>query len=438
MGQLANGRMRLARRFAAPVVALALIAALLLLLNSPTRLLASMVSPTAMSILLGLNAIVLVWRIVSVVHAFFDGRYVPKPGRVGTVGLIAILVAVLAPHALANAWGTAAQAAFASVFTNESGPDGPDPGFIDRGPAGNERINILIVGVDSAPGRTETLTDSLMVVSVDPVGKTISMASMPRDLVGVPLGNGNTFSPKINSLMSYADRHPEQFPEGGMRSLENAMGALLGIPIHYYAKLDFTGFVKLVDAVGGVDINVKKAFFDPKYDGRGGVNEPGVHGWGVTAGPNHFNGWEALAYARSRYAPGESDFTRAARQQEILLAIKDRVMSGGSVFTRLPDMFEALGSLVTTDIPTSRLPDLAALADDMKSSNTYRAVLNRPIVKTGGTVPIYGSVQIPVLDEILAVARKLFPPPGETPESWPPPKATPAPKGTPTPAPLPS
>ena len=92
---------------------------------------------------------------------------------------------------------------------------------------------------------------------------------MPRDLIDTPLGNGDIFGPKLNSLMSYADRHPKHFPKGGMRTLEDAVGALLDIPIHYYARLDFRGFIKMVDAVGGVDIVAPRAFEDPGYDGYG-------------------------------------------------------------------------------------------------------------------------------------------------------------------------
>ena len=145
----------------------------------------------------------------------------------------------------------------------------------------------------------------MMVASLDPVGHTVSLLSLPRDLIDMPLGNGDTFGPKLNSLMSYADRNPKQFPKGGMRTLEDAVGALLDIPIHYYARLDFRGLIKMVDAVGGVDIVAPRAFEDPGYDGYG----LGRKGFSITAGKHHLDGADALAYARSRKALGESDFT---------------------------------------------------------------------------------------------------------------------------------
>lgn len=417
LGQLINGRLRIARWFALPAILLLAISALIVAANSPARLFASLISPSVMNVALALNLIVLGWRLASVAHAFFDRRYEGRPGRLGVVGLALILTAVVAPHAIANAWGNDAKAAFGNIFAGarETGAAREASATTD-GPNLNERVNILVVGVDSFPGRTEKLTDSLMVVSIDPVGQTVSMISIPRDIVKAPLGNGNVFGPKINSLMSYADRHPAQFPSGGIRALEVAIGTTLGLHIHYFARMDFVGFVKLIDSVGGVDIDVLRAFHDPKYDGLG-VNPPNVFGWGVTLGPHHFNGFEALAYARSRYAIGESDFTRAARQQEILLALRTKLMSAGSLLGNAPSMFEALGSLVSTDLPTDRLPDFAAIADELDSASIYRMVLGHPLVMPAND-PRLGSVQTLDLPAIRAAVEAIAPPPGQTPVPW--------------------
>jgi LCP family protein required for cell wall assembly len=431
-GQLFNGRRRLARWFALPALLLVVIVVLLLATRSPTRLLATIVSPNVMGLLLALNAVILAWRVASVIHAFFDGRYPVWSGRAGAAGLAFVLAAVVVPHGVANAWGSTAQTTFAQIFAGER-PNGPGAlvAATDPGPGPDERVNILVVGVDKTPQRAATLTDTLMVVSVDPVGETVTMVSLPRDLVRVPLDGGNVFGPKLNALMAYADRHPEEFPRGGMRTLQDAIGALLGIRIHYYAQLDFFGFVKLVDAVGGVDIEVKKGFYDETYDGLG-VNRKGVRGWGVEAGLQHFDGWEALAYARVRKADGESDFSRAGRQQEVMLALRDRVMADGSLLMNLPALLAALGDLVTTDIPTDRLPDLAAVADEMEPDAVVRAIIKKPLIKSGGLDPLYGSVQVPDLEAILAVSKSLFPPPGQMPIPWPTPDPTPVPTSAPT------
>jgi LCP family protein required for cell wall assembly len=282
--------------------------------------------------------------------------------------------------------------------------------------------------VDKLPWRTATLTDGMMVVSLDPVGNTVSMLSLPRDLINVPLGNGDVFGPKLNSLMSYADRNEDEFPEGGLAALQDAVGALLGIDIHYYARIDFYGFVDIVDAVGGVDITVKDGFSDPEYTSFGHRG----HGWSIEAGKHHLDGVNALAFARARKGAGESDFTRAGRQQQVLLALRDAVTKDGSLLWELPQLLELVGDLVTTDIPVSRLPAFAAVVDEIDDDAVVRAVIRHPLVKSKSTQ--YGSSLIPNVEAIQEVAAKLFPPPGGDPQPWPTPKptATPKPASTPT------
>jgi LCP family protein required for cell wall assembly len=294
--------------------------------------------------------------------------------------------------------------------------EGEDP---PPGPGPDERLNVLVVGVDAAPGRSSVLTDTMMVVSFDPVGKTASMVSLPRDLVNVPLGNGDEFGPKLNSLMSYADHHREEFPAGGLRTLQDAIGALLGIPIHYHATMEFEGFIHMVDAVGGVDIVVPKAIEDPGYDGFGA----GERGWSITKGRHHLDGANALAYARSRKSAGESDFTRAGRQQQIIVALKDSATDGGSVFWKLPGLLGAVGDSIRTDLPIERLPQLAAAIDEMRSGGITRAIIRHPLVRSIDTR--YGSSLQPDLPAIRAVAADLFPAPGGEPQPWP----TPEPSG---------
>ena len=429
LGQLANGRSRLARRLLAPVLLAIGVVVIALFLSSPTRLLASMIPPSTMTALLVVNALVLLWRLFATLHAFFDRRYPSTTGRAGLIGLIVLVAAVSAPHALAHIYGSAARDTFARIFETSAGrPDGSGGTAVDPSPASGQRINILIVAIDKIPGRLATLTDTMMVVSVDPVGETVSMLSVPRDLVGVPLGNGDDFGPKLNSLMAYADRNPTEFPNGGMRTLQDAIGTLLQIRIDYYAQMDFIGFVKMIDAVGGVDIVVEHGFDDPTYDGYG----LGQFGWKVEAGPQHFDGNNALAYARARKAGGESDFTRAARQQEILVALRDKLASAGSLLFGLPDLLEAIGEYVRTDVPTGRLPELAAVSDEMGPNAIVRAVIQPPLVKSGGRNHPLGSVQIPQIPEIRAMAAGLFTDPGTPPIPWPSPEATaPPPSGAP-------
>ena len=417
LGQAFNRRQRLSLLFLIPSLLIAVVVGVVWATQTPTRIAAWAVAPAVLAALLTLNALVLVWRLLAVGQAFLDTRRHGPTGRLGVVGIAVIALLVVIPHLAVYRYGSAFGEAFEQIFQTPSlAVDGEEP---PPGPGPDDRMNVLVVGVDAAPGRSSVLTDTMMVVSFDPVGKTASMVSLPRDLVNVPLGNGNEFGPKINSLMSYADRHRKEFPKGGLQTLQDAVGALLGIPIHYHATMEFEGFIRMVDAVGGVDIDVKRAIDDPGYDGFGA----GQRGWSITEGRHHLDGANALAYARSRKSAGESDFTRAGRQQQIIMALKDSATDGGSVFWKLPGLLTAVGDSIRTDLPVDRLPQLAAAIDEMGKGGITRAVIRHPLVRSVDTR--YGSSLQPDVAAIQAVAAELFPAPGVEPQPWP----TPEPSG---------
>jgi LCP family protein required for cell wall assembly len=423
LGQALNRNRPAAKWFLVPTGVLVGLIGLLVLTTSPAILLTRAIEPNALQGLLVLNVLILIWRLAALGQAFLDRRQSGGFGRLGIIGLVLLVLLTTVPHAIANSWGTTAGASFARIFAPATGSAGTPGAVATPAPDLQKRINVLVTGIDKTPWRTATLTDSMMVISLDPIGKTVTMVSLPRDLVGVPLGNGDNYGPKLNSLMSFADRNPKDYPRGGIKTLATAVGALLGIPIDYYARIDFAGFVKLVNAIGGVDILVKDGFNDPLYDGIG-FNKKG---YAITAGQHHFNGYEALAYARSRQAAGESDFKRADRQQEILVAIRAKMLSGGSLLWQVPSLLDAVGDLITTDIPVGLLPTLATIADEMGAGGITRTVLRYPLVKPGRNQ--YGSIQIPDLKAILKVSGGLFSEPGVPPTPWDPnPKPSTAPK----------
>lgn len=429
LGQLSNGRRRLAAVFLVPSLILLGIALLLWVTQSPARLAAWVVSPSVMNTLLTLSLLVLALRLVSVGQAFLDTRWHGPTGRLGIIGIALILAAVVLPHLMAWRYGTVAADTFSRVFRSGAvaGATTVPP---DAEPALDERVNILLIGVDALPWRPATLTDTMMVVSLDPVGKTISMVSIPRDLINVPLGGDDIYGPKLNSLMSYVDAHPRDFDKDGIGMLRQAIGELLGIDVHYYAKMDFIGFVKMIDAVGGVDIAVAEGFDDPTYDGFGFKEK----GFSIEAGDHHLNGYEALAYARARKAAGESDFTRAGRQQQILVGLRDTVTrNGGDLLFQIPDLLAAVGDTIVTDLPPERLPELAAIVDEIGDGDVTRVVIRHPLVKSRNTR--YGSSLDPKVAEIRKVAARLFSPPGTPPTPWPTPEPTATPKPTRTPTP---
>jgi LCP family protein required for cell wall assembly len=408
LGQLVNRETRLAAIFAAPVVALLLVLWLVLQLDGPASLAARLVAPPVIGAVLTLNGLVLLWRLAAVGQAFLDRRFGTRPTGRGWLGLALLMAFVAVPHGIGNVVGTAASSTYERVFSGGVGEATSPPG-----PGSTERLNVLVVGLDAAPGRTAVLTDTLMVVSLDPVGRTVTMLSIPRDTIRVPLGNGDVYGPKINSLLGYAGRHPKEFPDGPFAALERAVGTLLGIEIHYRAEADLAGFVRMVDALGGVDVEVTRPIEDPMYDGYG-LGKPG---WSIDAGPQHLDGLNALAYTRSRYATGESDFSRAERQQQVLVAIRDAAVRGDSLLFRLPALLDAVGDSVRTNLPPERLPELAAIAQEIDAERIVRIVIRKPLVR--GARNRYGSVQVPDVEAIRAVAARAFGEPGVPPEPWP-------------------
>jgi anionic cell wall polymer biosynthesis LytR-Cps2A-Psr (LCP) family protein len=178
----------------------------------------------------------------------------------------------------------------------------------------------------------------------------------------------------------------------------------------------------MVDAVGGVDVNVKRPLADPLYGGFG-VGP----GWTITKGKHHLDGANALAYARIRRATGENDFTRAARQQEVLVGLRNQAVKGGNLLFGLPGLLDAVGGAVRTDVPPAILPQLAALAEEIGGERTTQAVLTSPMVKSGGRGHPYGSVVIPVPSRIAEMVAIVFPEPGTEPGPWPPTEGATAP-----------
>src|SRR4029079_352358 len=126
-----------------------------------------------------------------------------------------------------------------------------------------------------------------LVASLDPTTGDLAMVSFPRDLSRLPTPGGKRFDAKINSLITYAERHPGQYPGGGMAALMDQVGFLLGAKVDYYASVDLDGFRRLIDRVGGVTVNVQTAIDDPAY---GGWDTPGKVGFKLSTGQHTLDG----------------------------------------------------------------------------------------------------------------------------------------------------
>ncbi len=290
----------------------------------------------------------------------------------------------------------------------------------------SKRLDILLVGLDSGrPGERTYLTDTMMVVSIDPVSGRLAFISLPRDTVNVPLPGsdefakarsvfGDDYAGRINSLYITARLRDDVFPGNdqhrGYRALMGALSELYQLDIQYYVAVDLNSFRGAVNAFGGLVVDVQLPLFDTRYaaaDGRGKLKLY------VPPGIQLMNGQEALAYARSRKST--SDFDRAARQQYVVEALKDQVdveslLVPGTI-SELRGQFE---EYVTTNIPAKLLPQLVLLATDLDTSKPESLVLS-PEKGYGVTATNYDIR--PNLSRIRKAVRNVFKSSSKTPAS---------------------
>lgn len=283
-----------------------------------------------------------------------------------------------------------------------------------------ERINILLLGIDRRGEKNwSRLTDTIIIVSVDPANKTAVMLSIPRDLqVAIP-GNGED---RINTVNGKGET--QDYPGGGPALLKRTIEADFGIPIDYYIMIDFKGFVQIIDTLGGIDITVAKALTDTKYPDP--LPEDPYHYKTIQfdAGPQHMDGARALEYARSRMST--TDFDRAKRQQELLKAIRNKALNL-SLIPKIPSLLAALKDSVKTDMAVDEMLNLAGLAPQIDLGSLKQLVLEKPYV-FGYKRPDGAQVQLPKWDLIQPALAELFATPAVVVQ----PTATPAPP-TPTP-----
>ncbi len=382
-----------------------------------------LLNPDVIAALLVIEGLLVVWRLAAVLDAYRRGQ---GRGRERGAALTAVaLVFVLVPSVYAAYLTDVARQAAIAVFSPGEEPWVPNPGTTgdrddDFGVAPTPsvapslapelgRFTVLLIGLDSGPNRGHALTDTMIVASLDPVAGAVSLVSVPRDLVDTPLPDGRVFRPKINELVSYANRFPGKFPgaTSGQAVLAAALGELLHVRIDGWAQVNLPGFVRVIDAIGGIDVTVRKSFCDARYD------EYGFNGFAITPGRWHLDGQAALAYARVRKAAGENDFTRAARQGEIVVAARDRVVDGG--FLADPTGFiSAMGELLQTSLDPAVIGNYVGAAVGIGRDHMYRAVIQYPLVYGGSNDP-RGSILLPRLKLIRDLAAQAFPPAGTLP-----------------------
>jgi LCP family protein required for cell wall assembly len=275
---------------------------------------------------------------------------------------------------------------------------------------------MLLVGADTMGNRTSFNTDSMIIVSWDRVGGYVSTVSIPRDLVNVPLGNGDVYGPKINSLWSHAVRNPKKFPDGPAVALSSALGSMFNVKIDATAVVVIPTFVKIIDQLGGVDLTIRRTILDVSY-------RTNMDGARIPAGNWHMSGECALAYARIRKAPGTDDISRGPRQIEILLAARDELARSGNFVGNALALLDVIGDGVRTDLNPALIPVLAEAAGAFDTAKIVRGVIapGDTILRyrRKGEISPFGSVVFFDAKRMSLLAARLFPTPGTRPWSFP-------------------
>ena len=327
------------------------------------------------------------------------------------------------------------------------------PGAVPWGADG--RFDLLLLGSDAGPDRWSRRMDVMLLVEVNVANGKVAMIGLPRNLVNAPFPPGSPaadasscgcFSQLLNSMYVEATVvHPGRWPGTGavkgIGAVRSMVSTLTGRPIDAVLVADLWGMIKVVDAMGGVDINITAPVYDDNYP------DPmwGHIAMSLPAGEQHLDGRDALFYARSRHQ--DSDYGRMQRQQTLLLAIRNDI--GAATILDAPALAGAAKGFVWTDLPRDSLPNLVnlfgkAAAASVKNLRvmppTYPEVLTPAIVtkvqadiaKLLGTVPPPTPTPIPTASPPSGTPG---PTPEPTPVDTPPPTPEPTPAATDIPAP---
>jgi LCP family protein required for cell wall assembly len=370
------------------------------------------VRPSTLAGLLILDGLLLVYRVAAIADAWWQARrrWPTTRRRLAQASSLALLVVVLGVnvgvHAGVGYLDTALANIDSSALGGDSGPDailpadqslppddlatpsltavgnasgspstGPTEGPTASptatpvpGPAwmADGRLNVLLLGVDSGPGRWGVRTDTMILASVDIATGRAAMFGIPRNLENVPLPPESAaafpcgcFPGLLNALYTYSFSHASFFPGGdnrGYRAVAGAIETLTGVRLDGVAIIDLNGFVKLVDALGGLKIDIPQPIYDSHYPKPDGTGDIAIY---IPAGRHRLNGTVALEYARSRHA--SSDYSRMLRQQAVLLALRAQIQPC-TVLQNMTGFLNALTGTIQTTFTPDDLPDLLRLA----------------------------------------------------------------------------
>ena len=446
LGHAFLGAYRRGLGFAAPVVLLgALIAGFAVRMEVP-QLAGLAIQEWFLIGLFIANLALLVYRAYVIVDAWTIGRALEvrpakhsaarQAGLISIAGLLAVLLVMSVAHVAVARYNLILSGTADCIFNPEAdceGQEAPGPGGSGSpqltpepslGPTvtepvvpawdGRERLNILLIGADEQGGAHNT--DTLITVSIDPQTNQIVMFQLPRDTVDVPLPPGpiqstygSVYGQKINSLFSATRGRPDWFPgrgnATGYHALKATLGELYGLDIKYYVEVNFEGFKKVVNALGGVTINVQIPVLDDNFPNPGGDGPGRRERLYIPAGIQHMNGEEALKYARSRKST--SDFDRGARQQRVLVSLRQQ-LDPGQVLRNIDALAAAVGESLRTDVPRGLVPQLLGLSEQIDTRSIRSVTFTPPFYQDEFLSSPRGYIIVPRVDRIRAAVREAF------------------------------
>jgi len=267
---------------------------------------------------------------------------------------------------------------------------------------GAQRVTLLVMGLDYRDwqaGEGPPRTDTMILLTIDPINRTAGMLSIPRDLwVNIP--GGYNYG-RINTAYQLGEAF--KLPGGGAQLAMDTVEELLGVPIDYYAQIDFGAFVQFIDEMGGVKVDVKeKISIDLLGDNNNKTLKPGVQ---VLPGE-----W-ALAYARARKTGG-GDFDRAERQQQVIMAIRDRALEAENLpnlIAKSGVLYDQLSSGIHTNLTLDQAIKLGWLAAQIPDDKIKKGIIAPPDMVNFAVSPD-GSQQVlkPITDKIRLLRDEIF------------------------------
>jgi LCP family protein required for cell wall assembly len=272
------------------------------------------------------------------------------------------------------------------------------------------RSNILLLGNGGTNHPGGGLTDTMIVLSVDWASKKAAMISVPRDL-WAKMPNGSYA--KLNAAYPYGEKNPK-LTGGGGKVTSDTISGILGLPIHYYISLDFEGFKKTVDLLGGVDIYVDKAVNDMSYPADNMIDfEP----FKMSVGMHQMDGATALKYARSRHGINSNDFDRSRRQQQVLSAVKSKAVSLETLSNpkKVTDLITVLGNHLKTNMTVAEIKtlfdELKAIDTENMTNKVFDTAANSPLTSQSGDERGYIIIPkkgIGVYTDLQTIAKNIF------------------------------